>query len=149
MHTAIVCMVFDKQKCLPYRIGRRFLYVNLNRDSLAVVDLVLYDLHRPGGEGAQPRLEFLVLPLYLDGPVALRFPCVGQGHAALLDLICTGLLDDHGIEHEHGFSFVVKRDDAPAHAEHVRRHAHAALSVRSQRVQQILRRAQILCCGRL
>ena len=39
---------------------------------------------------------------------------------------------------------VFKGNDAPVHADHIGRHAHAALFVGRQRVQQVLRRSEII-----
>ena len=44
-------------------------------------------------------------------------------------------MHDFGIEHELGRAVVVEYDDALAHADHVRRHAHAAVPVRGEGVQ--------------
>ena len=103
-----------------------------------MVDLVLDDLRRPAGEGFQPGLEFFILPLDLDGLKPFRFPDAGEGEAALLGLIRPGLPDDDGIEHHHVRPLVVKGDDALANADHVGRHAHAAVLVGGQGVQQVL-----------
>ena len=48
-------------------------------DPLAMVDLMLNDLRRPAGERLDARLKLLVLPLYLDSLVTLRFPRTDQG----------------------------------------------------------------------
>ena len=100
-----------------------------------MVDLMLNDLRRPAGERFNARLELLILPLHLDGLVALRVPRAGQGQAALLRVIGRGFFDDHGIEHDHVCTNVVERDDALVDTDHIRRHAHAAVLVRGQRVQ--------------
>ena len=70
-----------------------------------------------------------------------------EGQTALLDRIRPGLPDDDGIEHDHIFALVVKGDDALVDADHIRRHAHAAIFVGGQRIQQVLRRAEIVCRG--
>ena len=44
-----------------------------------MVDLMLNDLRRPAGERLDARLKLLVLPLYLDSLVTLRFPRTDQG----------------------------------------------------------------------
>ena len=100
-----------------------------------MVDLVLNNLRRPAGERFNARLELLVLPLHLDGLVALRFPCAGQGQAALLRVIRRGFFDDHGIEHDHALTNVVESNNALVDTDHIRRHAHAAILVGGQRVQ--------------
>ena len=112
-----------------------------------MVDLVLDDLSRPAGEGFQPGLEFFILPLDLDGLEPFRFPDAGEGEAALLGLIRPGLPDDDGIEHHHVRPLVVKGDNALANADHVGRHAHAAVLVGGQGVQQVLGCGQIIRRG--
>ena len=83
-----------------------------NQNSLAVVDLVLDDLRCPAGEGLEPCLELLILPLHLDSPEAFCLPGAGVGQAALLGLIGSGSLNNDRIEHDHVFTLVVKDDDA-------------------------------------
>ena len=114
-----------------------------------MVDLVLNDLRRPAGERFNARLELLILPLHLDGLITLCFPRAGQGQAALLRVIGRGFFDDHRIEHDHVITIVVERNNALVDADHIRRHAHAAILVRGQRIQQVLRQAQIVRRGRL
>ena len=94
-------------------------------------------------------MELLVLPLHLNGLETLRAPRAGEGQAALLSLIRPGLLDDDGIEHDHVFALVVKGDDALVDADHIRRHAYTAILMGDQCIQQILRHAEIVCCGGL
>ena len=118
-------------------------------DAVAVVDLVLDDLGGPAGEGSETGLEFFVLPLDLDGLIALRFPAAGEGETALLRLVGAGALDDDGVEHDVIFAVVVKDDDALADADHVGGHAHAAVPVGGQGVQQVLGHAQVLRRGGL
>lgn len=72
-----------------------------NQNSLAVVDLVLDDLRCPAGEGLEPCLELLILPLHLDSPEAFCLPGAGVGQAALLGLIRPGLFDNDRIKHLH------------------------------------------------
>ena len=114
-----------------------------------MVDLVLDDLRRPAGKGLEPGLELFILPLHLDDLEPLRFPPSGQGQTALLRFVGPGLLHDDGIEHDHIFPLVIKRDDALIDADHVGGHTHAALLVGGQRVQQIPRRLKILQPGTL
>ena len=102
---------------------------------MTMVDLMLNDLRRPAGERFNVRLELLVLPLHLDGLVALCFPRAGQGQAALLRVIGRGFFDDHGIEHDHVLTNVVESNNTLVDANHIRRHAHTAILVRGQRVQ--------------
>ena len=99
---------------------------------------MLNDLRRPAGERFNARLELLILPLHLDGLKPLRFPRAGQGQAALLRVIRRGFFDDHGIEHDHVCTNVVERDDALVDANHIRRHAHAAILVRGERMHNLI-----------
>ena len=99
-----------------------------------MVDLVRNDLRRPAGERLDARLELLILPLHLDGLVALCFPRAGQGQAALLRGLRRGFFDDHGVEHDHVLTNIVKRNNALVDANHICRHAHAAVLVRGQRI---------------
>ena len=108
---------------------------------------MLDDLGRPAGEGFQPLLELLVLPAHLDGRPPPGRADPGEGEAALLGLIRPGLPDDDGIEHHHVRPLVVKGDDALIHADHVGRHAHAAVLVGGQGVQQVLGCGQIIRRG--
>ena len=94
-------------------------------------------------------MESLILPLYLDGLETHRFPRAGKRKAALRRLVCAGLFDDDRVEHDHIFPLVIEDDDALVYADHVRRHAHASVPVGGQRVQQVLRRAEIIRRGGL
>ena len=100
-----------------------------------MINFMLDDLRRPAGKCFDARLILLVLPLHLDGLKPLRFPRAGQGQAALLRVIRRGFFDDHRIAHGHVLANIVKRDNALVDANHIRRHAHAAILVRGQRVQ--------------
>ena len=54
-----------------------------------MVDLVLDDLRRPASEGLDPGLELLVLPLHLNGLIALAGTRAAQkGKATFLCIIC-------------------------------------------------------------
>ena len=63
-----------------------------DQNSRAVVNFVLNDLRRKASEGFEPGLEFLVLPLHLDGSEPLRLPGAGKGETALFNFVRTGLL---------------------------------------------------------
>ena len=108
-----------------------------------MVDLVLDDLRREAGIGFDSRLKLLVLVLHLDRAVAFGFARAGQGQAALFRLVSAGALDDLRVEHHRRAAVVVEDDDPLGHADHVGRHAHAAVPVRYQRVPQVLRDRQI------
>ena len=116
-------------------------------DPVAVVDLVLYDLRRPAGEGLEAGLKLFVLPLNLDAAEALRFPHAGERKTALLGVESAGALHYDGVQHDHIFAVVLKGDDALFNADHVRRHADAAVLVAYERVQKVLRRAEVVGRG--
>ena len=101
----------------------------LYQNPIAVVELVLDYFSRPVGEGLEPELKFFILPLNLDSPEAPDFPAPREGETALFGLVCPGLLHDDGVEHEHVFAVIFKSDDALVDADHVRRHADAAVLV--------------------
>ena len=50
----------------------------LNQYAVAVIHFVLNDLRRPAGEGFDPGLELLVLPLHLNGLIPLAGPGTAQ-----------------------------------------------------------------------
>lgn len=112
-----------------------------------MVNLVLDDLRRPAGKGLKPCLKFLVLPLYFDCLKTLCLPCAGEGQAPFLGFIGIGLLDDDGIEHDHVLAIIVKGNDAFIDANHIRRHAYAAILMSNEGVQQILCHAEIIHRG--
>ena len=85
-------------------------------------------------------VKLLVEPAHLYRAVAPSLAGADERQAALLGLICARLLYNLGVEHDLKFALVVKGDDALAHADHVRRHAHAAVLVGDERVEKILRR---------
>ena len=113
-----------------------------------MIDFVLDDLCRPAGEGFEASLKPLVLILHLDGLPALGFPGASEGETALLRLIWPGLFDNLRVEHDCVLALVVKDYDPLADADHIGCHAHTAVLVGSQGVQQILDNGQILQGGR-
>ena len=113
-----------------------------------MVDLVLEDLSGPAGEGLDASLELFVLPLDLDGLVALDPPGAGEGETAFLSLIRPGLFEDDWVEHDEIAVLALDGDDALRSADHVRRHADAAVFVGDERFQQILRDGQVFRGGR-
>ena len=119
----------------------------LYQNPIAMVELMLDYFSRPAGESLEPGLKFFILPLNLDSPEApsLSAPC--KGETALLGFICPGLLHDDGVEHDLILAVVFKGDDALIHADHVGGHAHAAILVGDERVEQILRRAEVVRRG--
>ena len=113
-----------------------------------MVNFVLDDLCCPAGEGLKACLKLLILVLHLDGLPAFGLPDAGEGKTALLRLVRSGFLDDLRVEHDHVLALVVKGDDPLVNADHVGRHAHTAVLVGSQGVQQILSDRQVLQSGR-
>ena len=118
-----------------------------DQNTVAVVDLVLDYFSRPAGEGLEPELKFFILPLNLDSPEAPDFSAPREGETALFSLIRPGLLHDYRVEHDLMLAVVFKGDDALIHADHVGGHAHAAILVGDERVEQILRRAEVVRRG--
>ena len=58
--------------------------------TIAMINLVLDDLRGPAGEGFDPNLELLVLPLHLDGLIALAGAGAAEkGKATLFGVIET------------------------------------------------------------
>ena len=80
---------------------------------------------------------------------AAGFPRARERQAAFLSLVCARFFDDLGVEHHHIASLIIERDDAPTHADHIRRHADAACLVCFERLQQIARGVHILRCRSL
>ena len=122
--------------------------VSLDQLALAVVDHVLDELGGPAGEGLDAGLEFFVLPLDLDGLVALGLSGAGEGETALLGLIRPGLFEDDRVEHDEIAVLALDGDDALCSADHVRRHADTAVFVGDERFQQVLRDGQVFRQGR-
>ena len=116
-----------------------------------MIHLVLNDLCRPAGEVFGARLHIQGLILHLDGLIALALTgAAEERQATFLGVIRAVLLDDLGIEHHRIYrsssALIEKRDDALAHANHIRCHADAAFLVRHQRIKQVLCDLQIFFC---
>lgn len=118
-----------------------------DQNTVAMVELVLDYFSRPAGEGFEPKLKFFILPLNLDSPEAPDLPVPREGETALFGLVCPRLFHDDGVEHDLILAVVFKGDDALVHANHVGGHAHAAILVGDERVEQILRRAEVVRRG--
>ena len=116
----------------------------LYQNPIAMVELVLDYFSRPAGEGLEPELKFFILPLNLDSPEAPDFPAPREGETALFSLVRPGLLHDYRVEHDLMLAVVFKGDDALVHADHVGGHAHTAVLVGDERVEQILCRAEVV-----
>ena len=116
-----------------------------------MIHLMLNDLRRPAGEVFRARLHVQGLILHLDGLVAHALTGAAEKRqTAFLGVVRAVLLDDLGIEH-HGIGWssaalIEKGDDALAHADHIRRHAYTAFSVRHQCIKQVLCNLQIFFC---
>jgi len=116
-----------------------------------MIHFMLNDLCRPAGEVFRACLHFQGLIPHFDGLVALALPGTAEKRkAGFLCVVRAVLLDDLGIEHHrvgrNSSALVEKGDDALAYADHIRRHADTAFSVRYQRVKQVLRDLQIFFC---
>ena len=105
---------------------------------------MLDDLGGKAGETACFRLEFRVEVLHLDALIADALPHARQAQAAFLCRKAPGLLRDDGVDHHNIHDARGEDDHALVHADHVRCHAHTALTVRSQRVPEILDQRRIL-----
>ena len=108
-----------------------------------MIDLVLDDLRREAGVSFYAGLKLLVPVPHPDRTVPLRFARAGQGQASLFGFISPGTPDDFRVEHHRRGAVVVEDDDPPGNADHVGRHAHAAVPVRFERVPQVLRNRQV------
>ena len=119
----------------------------LYQNPVAMVDLVLDYFSRPAGESLEPGLKFFILPLNLDSPEApsLSAPC--KGVTALLGFICPGLLHDDGVEHDLIRPLVVENNDALVYPDHIRRHAHAAVLVGGEGVDEVLGDGEVIGGG--
>ena len=114
-----------------------------------MVDFVLDDLGGPAGEVFDVGVHFAVLPLHLDGFVALGLALALQGEAAFLGKIEALAVDDLGVEHLPQGALVVKHDDSFVDADHVGSHAYAVIGVGTQGVQQVVRRGDVISRGGL
>ena len=85
-----------------------------------------------------------VLVLHRDCLIPCGLPRPGKGQAALLGLVGVGLCRDDRVEHHDVFAVRMYDDDPLSHADHVPRHAHAAIRVGGQRVLHILRQRQVV-----
>ena len=120
-----------------------------DQNTIAMVNFMLNDLCRPAGEGFQPGLEVQILIADLDFLIAFGFSGTAQQRkTAFLRIVLAFRLDDLRIQHGHIGSFVVKYDDPLGHTDHVGCHAHTALLVGNQGIQQILGNGQIFFGGR-
>ena len=114
-----------------------------------MIHLVLDNLSSPAGIGFDASLHLGCLVLHLDGLVALTLArTTEERQTALFGIVRTVLLDNLGVEH-HGVcgsssALVEKGYNALTHADHIRRHADTAFSVRHQRIKQVLCDLQIL-----
>ena len=111
-----------------------------------MVDLVLDDLGRPAGKGADARLAVGSFVLHLDA-----FPALGGAHTlqrktALLGVVGAGLFEDDRVEQHQIPVLGFHGDDALGYADHVGGHAHAAVGVGGQGLQQVAGRVGV-CRG--
>ena len=113
-----------------------------------MIQLMLNDLRRPAGEVFRASLHFHGLILHLDGLIALALTGAAEKRqTAFFGVVRAVFLNDLGIEHHRvgrsSSALVEKGDDTLSHADHIRRHADTVLSVRHQRIKQVLRNLQI------
>ena len=100
-----------------------------------MIHLMLNDLCRPASEVFRSCLHLQGLILHLDGLITLTFTrATEKRQTAFLGVVCAVLLNNFGIQH-HGIcrcssALVEKSDDALTYADHIRRHADTAFSVR-------------------
>lgn len=114
------------------------IFAGLYDNSIAVIDLMLDDLRGKAAEIFDSGLEFLILVFQLNASTSARFARAGKRKASLLRFVGIVLPQDFRIVHHGVFALIIYGDDAFAHADHVRRHAHAAAFVEFQRVQKIV-----------
>ena len=105
-----------------------------------MINFMLDDLRRTAGEVFRARLHIQGLILHLDCLIALALTgAAEERQAAFLGVVCAILFDDFGIEHHRvgrgSSTLVEKGDNALLNADHIRRHADTAFSVRHQRIQ--------------
>ena len=114
-----------------------------------MVHLVLDDLGCPALVIFDPGLEIRGLPADLDLLIALTLPGTAQQRqAALLRFVGALSLEDLRIQHGGVGGPILEYNDILRHTDHVCRHAHAALLVMEQGIQQVTGRFQVvLRCG--
>ena len=115
-----------------------------DEDPVAVVDLVLDDLRGPPGEPPALLLPAAVQVLHLDILISGRLPDAVQRQAPFLGLERRVLSDDDRIIHDQVQHAHIDHDDPFPHADHVGRHADAAVTVGLQGVQEVLPDGQVL-----
>ena len=114
-----------------------------------MVDLVLNYLGGKAREGLDPSLELFVLPLNSYGAPAFGPARADKRQAALLGLIRVELFYYDGVEHDHVLSTVFKDYDALVDPDHICGQPDAAVLVGNERIQKILRNAEVIRRGRL
>ena len=87
------------------------------------------------------------MPLDLDALPPLGGTPPGEGQTALLCLIWPGLLHDDGVEHNLIRPLVVENNDALVYPDHIRRHAHAAVLVGGEGVDEVLGDGEVIGGG--
>lgn len=102
---------------------------------------MLDDLRGEASERGMAFAEPAVLIRHLDALVSQCMTLAIEGQAALGSVVGAVLRGDVRIEHDGDTAtqiLVHKRDDAFGHADHIGRHAHAAIAMRVKRVLQVL-----------
>ena len=109
-----------------------------------MVDLVLDDLRGPPGKLPALPLPAAVQVLHLDSLISGRLPDAVQRQAPFLGLERRVFPDDDRVIHDQVQQAHTDYDDPFPDADHVGRHADAALPVGLQRVQEVLPDGQVL-----
>ena len=81
--------------------------------------------------------EGLILIFHRDPLITFRLSDPGKRQTAFfrLELSCSG--DDLWINHDHLHRPITENDDTLPYSDHIRRHAHTAVEISPQRIQQI------------
>ena len=113
-----------------------------------MVNFVLNYLCSPTCEILSMRFHLKRLELHFYCFISFAFSwATEKRQTAFLGVVRAVLFDDLGIEHHRigrsSSTLIEERNDAFAHANHIRRHADTAFSVRHQRVKQVLCDLQI------
>ena len=105
--------------------------------TVAVVDLMLYDLRCKALKRRCMPMEQLILVFYNDALISLRLPQAGQGQTSFLGIIGAGFGRDLRIDHDHLHRPVTEYDDAFSFTDHVSRHTDAFVQIGPQGIQQV------------
>ena len=113
-----------------------------------MIHLMLNNLCRPAGEVFRACLHLQSMLLHLDSLISLALTGASKKRQTIfLGVVRAVLLDDFGIEH-HGIcrsssALIKKGNNAFTHTNHIGYHADTTISMRHQRIKQILCGLQI------